>query len=341
MATLGTTYLNLIDQMKKGENGLYEIVEALHQLSPFMRDANVITCNSGTKHKHAIRTGLPAVSWGALYQGIPQSKSQMTEVEDTTGFVEGLSSVDERLLKLYGEKARLMRASEGRAFLESIAQEVESSIWYSDVRVNGKKFHGLAPRYNTLANPCVVGGGGVGSDNTSIWMVTHGDGMTSIITPEGVPAGVTQEDMGRQRVLDANNNPYYVREEKFEQHVGIAVKDWRYTGRIANIDVSDAQAGSVDLYRLLTALFYKLQGRRHYKFDSAGMPMQGRTVIYMNRTMLEVLDNLATNRPSGGAALNSVLRLSRMEIQGEEVLTWRGVPIRETDALLNTEAAIS
>jgi hypothetical protein len=341
MATLGTTYLNLIDQMKKGENGLYEIVEALHQLSPFMRDANVITCNSGTKHKHAIRTGLPSVSWGALYQGTPQSKSQMTEVEDTTGFVEGLSSVDTRLLKLYGEKARLMRQSEGRSFLESIAIEVESSIWYSDVRVNGKKFHGLSPRYNTLANPCVVGGGGSGSDNTSIWMVTHGDGQTSILTPEGIPAGITQEDKGEQRVLDAANNPYYVLEEKFEQHVGIAVKDWRYTGRIANIDVSDAIAGNVDIYRLLTSLFYKLQGRRHYKFDSAGQPMQGRTVIYMNRTMLEVLDNLATNRPAGGTGLNSVLRLNRMEIQGEEVLTWRGMPIRETDALLNTEAAIA
>lgn len=337
MATLGTTYLNLIDQMKKGENGMYEIVEALHQLSPFMRDANVMTCNSGTKHKHAIRTGLPSVSWGALYQGTPQSKSLMTEVEDTTGFVEGLSAVDTRLLKLYGDKARMMRMSEGRSFLEAIAQEVESSIWYSDVRVNGKKFHGLAPRYNTLANPCVVGGGGVGSDNTSIWMVTHGDGQTSIITPEGVPAGVTQEDKGEQRVVDAAGNPYYVLEEKFEQHLGIAVKDWRYTGRIANIDVSDALAGTVDVYRLLTSLFYKLQGRRHYKFDSDGKPMQGRTVLYMNRTMLEVLDNLAINR----GASDRFIRLRPMEIQGEEVMSWRGIPIRETDAILNTEAAIA
>ena len=337
MATLGTTYLNLIDQMKKGKNGLYEIVEALHQLSPFMQDANVLTCNMGTKHKHAIRTGLPAVSWGALYQGIQQSKSQMTEVEDTTGFVEGLSSVDERLLKLYGEKARLMRQSEARSFLEAIAQEVESSIWYSDVRVNGKKFHGLSPRYNTLANPCVVGGGGVGSDNTSIWMVTHGDGQTSVITPEGITAGITQEDMGRQRVLDAAGNPYYVREEKFEQHLGVAVKDWRYTGRIANIDVSNALAGSVDVYSLLTSLFYKLQGRRHYKLDRDGQPMQGRTVIYMNRTMLEVLDRLATNKGSS----DNFIRLRPMEIQGQEVMSWRGIPIRETDALLNTEAAIS
>jgi hypothetical protein len=337
MATLGTTYLNLIDQMKKGNNGLYEIVEALHQLSPFMQDANVMTCNSGTKHKHAIRTGLPTVTWGALYQGIPQSKSQLVEVEDTTGFVEGLSSVDKRLLKLYGEKAKLMRMSEGRSFLEAIAQEVESSIWYSDVRVNGKKFHGMSARYNTLSNPCVVGGGGVGSDNTSIWMVTHGDGQTSVITPEGIEAGITQEDCGEQRVLDASSNPYYVMEEKFEQHIGITVKDWRYSGRIANIDVSNALAGTVDVYGLLTSLFYKLQGRRHYKFNSDGTPAQGRTVIYMNRTMLEVLDRLATNKGSA----DSFIRLRPMELQGQEVMSWRGVPIRETDALLNTEAAIA
>lgn len=337
MATLGTTYLNLIDQMKKGENGMYEIVEALHNLSPFMRDANVITCNQGTKHKHAIRTGLPSVSWGALYQGIPQSKSGLTEVEDTTGFVEGLSGVDKRLVELYGDKARTMRMSEGRSFLEAIAQEVESSIWYSDVNVNGKKFHGLSPRYNSLSNPCVVSGGGSGSDNMSIWMVTHGDGQTSVLTPENIPAGITQEDCGEQRVTDASGNPYYVLEEKFTQHVGIAVKDWRYTGRICNIDVSDALAGSVNLYALLRSLYYKLQGRRHYKFDSDGMPSQGRTVLYMNRTALEVLDMLGTNE----GASDSFVRLTPMQLMGEEVMSWRNIPIRETDALLTTEAAIS
>jgi hypothetical protein len=337
MATLGTTYLNLIDQMKTEGNGLYEIVEVLHQISPFMKDANVLTCNSGTKHRHTIRTGLPSVSWGALYQGIPQSKSQRQEVEDTTGFVESLSGVDVRELELYGDKANILRASEARAHLEAMAQEVEASIWYSDVRVNGKKFHGLAPRYNTLSNPNVISGGGTGSDNTSIWMVTHGDHQTSVIVPQGIPAGIRQEDMGRHRVTDANGNAYYVQEEKFEQHIGIVVKDWRYTGRIANIDVSDALAGNVDLYKLMVKLYYRLQVRRHYKVDSSGQPPQGRTVIYMNRTMLEVLDNLSVNR----GATDSFIRLRPMEIQGEEVLTWRGFPIRETDALLNTEAAIS
>jgi hypothetical protein len=29
-----------------------------------------------------------------------------------------------------------------------------------------------------------------------------------------------------------------------------------------------------------------------------------------------------------------------MEIQGDEVLSYRGIPIRETDALLNTETRV-
>lgn len=339
MAVLGSTYLNLIDMMKQSDDGLYEVVEALHRLNPFMKDANVLSCNMGTKHKSVIRTGLPSVSWGMLYAGIAQSKSTTAEVEDATGFVEGLSAVDERLLNLYGDKANAVRMSEGQSFLEAISQEVESQIFYSNVNINGKQFHGLAPRYNSLANPCVVSGGGSGSDNASIWMVTHGDQQTSVIVPQGITAGIQQEDMGRQRVLDASNNPYYVKEEKFTQHIGITVKDWRYTGRICNIDVSDLIAGSTALNPLMRKLFYKLQGRRNYGIDNNGQAQQGRTVIYMNRTLLEALDAEATN--GRGGSTDNFVRLQPREIQGEEVLTWRGIPIRDTDALLNTESAVA
>jgi hypothetical protein len=196
---------------------------------------------------------------GALYQGIAQSKGNYTEVKDTTGFVEGLSSVDERLLNLKPAEAAKLRLVEGQGFLESIAQTVDSAIWYSDVKVNGKQFHGLAPRYNALSNANVVNGGGTGSDNASIWFVTHGDMQTSIITPENIAGGVQREDMGRQRVLDANGNPYYVKEEKFTQHLGLCVKDWRFNGRICNIDVSDVISGAVALNPLLRKMYYRLQ----------------------------------------------------------------------------------
>jgi hypothetical protein len=338
MAILGASYWNLIDVLKAGGDGLGDVVEALTQLTPFMKDANVVSCNSGTEHRSTIRTGLPAVSWGALYQGIAQSKGNYTEVKDTTGFVEGLSSVDERLLNLKPAEAAKMRLVEGQGFLESIAQTVDSAIWYSDVKVNGKQFHGLAPRYNALSNANVVNGGGSGSDNTSIWFVTHGDMQTSVIVPDAVPAGVQREDMGRQRVLDGNGNPYYVKEEKFTQHLGLCVKDWRFNGRIANIDVSDVIAGTVALNPLMRKLYYKLQGRRAYKMEREGQVSPGRTVIYMNRLMLEALDAETSNGRSG---VDNFVRLTPMEVQGEEVMTWRGIPIRETDAIVTSEALVA
>jgi len=340
MAGLGNSYLQLIDLMKRsGADGSVEanVVEALHTLNPVMKDANVITCNQGTKHLSTIRTGLPSVSWGQLYKGIAQSKSTTQQVEDTTGFLEGLSTVDSRLLDISKDPAAV-RMSEAQPFLESITQEFEDAFFYSDVGTAPTKFHGLAPRYSTLASPNVVAGGGVGSDNTSIWFVTYGDHATSLIVPEGITAGVVREDKGEQRVLDDSGNAYYVKEELFRQHVGVCVKDWRFNARVCNIDVSNVIAGSVAINPLMRAAYYKMQGRRNYAIDNGGAMIGAtRTVIYMNRTILEALDAESTN---DGSADNFV-RLRPMEIQGEEVMTWRGIPIRDTDNILNTEAAVA
>lgn len=339
MAGLGNTYLQLIDLMKReGANGGVDanVVEALHTLNPVMKDANVLTCNKGTKHMSTIRTGLPTVSWGALYAGIAQSKSTTQQVEDTTGFLEGLSTVDTRLLDLSKDPAAV-RMSEAQPFLESMAQEFEDAFFYSDVGTSPKKFHGLAPRYSTLSSPNVVNGAGVGSDNTSIWFVTYGDHATSLIVPEGLSAGVQREDKGEQRVLDGSGNPYFVKEELFRQHVGVCVKDWRFNARVCNIDVSNVIAGSVAINPLMRKAYYKMEGRRNFNKDNGGAMIGAtRSVIYMNRTILEALDAEGSNAGSA----DNFIRLRPMEIQGEEVLTWRGIPIRDTDNLLNTEAAL-
>ena len=70
---------------------------------------------------------------------------------------------------------------------------------------------------------------------------------------------------------------------------------------------------------------------------NGGMVSPGNTVLYMNRTALEVLDLLGTN---AGASDNFV-RLVPKEIEGKEVMTWRDIPIRETDGLVNNEALVA
>lgn len=337
MAVIGNTFLNLLDVHRASPEGA--VLEVLSQTSPIAQDAFIGECNRGTYHEHSIRTGLPTVTWGALYQGTPQSKGHTQVVKDATGFVEGLSSIDERLLEIEPEKSAQVRLNEASGYLEAMSQEWNSGFFYNDTATSPEKFKGMAARYNALSNPNVVSAGGSGSDNTSIWMVTWGEAFTSLIHPKGTPGGVTREDKGSQRILDANGNPYYVREELFRLHTGVAVGDWRYNARIANIDVSDMRAGNVDLYKFMRQAYYKLQARKVARpgNDIAGSRPAPRTVIYANREILEALDALATNK---GASDNFV-RLTRMEIAGEEILTYRGIPIRESDALLNTEAAVS
>jgi hypothetical protein len=348
MATIGNTYYNLADYFRSlSPNGSIEadILEILATLTPIIDDAVTIEANNGTSHIHTIRDTLPTVTWGRLYQGIAPSKSGRSQVTDTTGFVEGLSTVDKRLLDLAGPKADAIRLSEARGFLEAMAQEAEQTIFYGDTITTPEEFKGLAARANAIGSGTygnqIIDGGGSGSDNTSIWFVTWSEDYTSLIHPQNVPAGLQREDKGEQRALDGSSRVYYVMEELFRWHLGLSVKDPRGNVRIANIDVSDALAGTVDLHALMRAAYYRLNVRRAGKYRDAtgaaipGAAATGRTVIYMNRTMLEVLDKLGTDEG------NTALMLKPTELEGKEVMTWRGMPIRETDTILNTEAAVA
>jgi len=332
MATLGNSFIDLIDvyKLQDGQGQFNPVIEMLMEMNPILEDAIAVECNKGTTHLHTVRTGLPSVTWGKLYQGIPNSKGKTAQVEDSTGFVEGLSTVDKRLLELSTNEGAV-RLSEAQAFLEAMSNEVASKIFYGNTASDPEEFMGLAPRFNltTAANGGqIIDAGGAGADNTSIWFVTWGDNQCNLLYPKGTQAGVQREDMGDQRVLDGSGNAYYAKEEKFTWNVGLSVKDWRYVSRIANIDVSDMQAGSVALYDFMRKAYYQLQNRR-----VAG----GNIAIYCNRDVLESLDALATN---AGASDNFV-RLKPEMVEGKEVMTYRGIPIRETDALINTEALVS
>jgi hypothetical protein len=342
MSTIGNTFVGIIDYYKRTDRAgaMLPIVEALHQLNPLMQDAYVEECNNGTNHRSAIRTGLGAVAWGKIYQGILQSKSTTMQVEDTTGFVERLATLDTRLLDQVKNPGAL-RMQEASAALEAISQDVQSNFFYADSATTPERFKGLAARYNAIsgggaAAAQIVDAGGTGSDNMSVWGVGWGAGATSLIYPEGSKAGIVRQDKGEQRTLDANNMPYFVKEEYFAQHIGVKVADWRFNVRIANIDASDLLTGTTDPYKFLRLAYYKMQERRNTRMKNGGMVAGVKPVFYANRDFLQALDAKATN---GGSSDNFV-RMTPDEVSGKEVMTYRGIPIRETDALISAEARV-
>lgn len=341
MATLLQNTGDMIDayKMMDGKGRLIDVIEVMNDTSRDIMDDWVWQeCNEMTKHTRSIRVGLPSVSWGALYAGIPQSKSGKQTVSDTTGFVEALSSVDKRQLDLYGANRNQIRAMEARPFQEAMAQELVSAMFYHSSDTNARHPKGLGARYGVKATKGagnqIVDAGGTGSDNTSIWFVEWGYEGCSVIYPSGTTSGITRENKGEQRVLDSAGNPYYVEEELFRCNVGFTIGDWQRVARIANIDVSDLQAGSVDLYKYMREALFKLKDRRVKKLQDQKSP--GRIAIYCNTDVLIALDALGTN----SGASDNFARLRPEEIQGKEVLTYRGIPIREADAILNTEARV-
>lgn len=335
MATLGNKFLDLIDVFKRQTDtrDIAVIIEMLSETNTILEDAIAMECNSGTKHRTTVRTGLPEVTWGQLYKGILQSKGETAQVDDTTGFAEILSTVDTRLLELSQNRGAL-RLSEAQGALEALNQEVASRLIYGNQSTDPEQFTGLAPRFNDLSADNagqIVDGGGSGSDNTSIWFVTWGDQQSHLIYPQGTRAGIERQDKGEQRVLDDDGNPYFVEEELFRWHIGLTVRDWRFISRVANVDVSDLQAGSTDIMALMRQAFWKI--KRH---NVAG----GREAIYCNADVMEALDAAVTPTSSTQATSDTV-RLTPDQAEGREVMTYRGIPIRQVDAITNSEAQVT
>lgn len=340
MAVIGNTYPQLIDMYKASQPGM--VIDVLAQDNSILDDAIARQCNMGAVERSSIMTGYPSVSWGRLYKGVKQSKATMQQVDDTTGFLEARSEVDARLLKLAKDPAK-QRLIDSKPYFEKMNQEMASGIFYHDIATTPEKFKGLSARYAAYytgargaapknAAAQVVDGGGRGSDNTSIWFVTWGDHATSLIYPENTTAGVSMVDKGEEPVKDENGDTYYAKVATYEWHLGMTVKDWRYNARVANIDVSDMLAGTVDLWALMRQGYYRLRSRRRDAISS-------RIAIYMASDVLEVLDAQSTDRGLT-TTRNNTVSLGHAQVEGKEVRTYRGIPIRETDGLLLTEAAV-
>ena len=333
MATVGNTYLTLADLFKRKDpnNQVAQIIEMLHEFNPMLEDAPVRECNNGTKHLTTVRTGLPDVTWRLLYRGVNPGKSTTRQVEDTTGMMEAWSEVDSRLIELSGDPGAV-RLSEATAFIEAMNQEAMQTLLYGNTNVAPEEFLGLAPRFNSLSaenGSQIVDAGGTGSDNTSIWFVVWGENTCHLLYPKGTQAGLQREDKGKTTKEVSDGSMYDVHREKFSWSVGLSVRDWRYVARVANIDVSDLSVDAstgANLFRQMTTAYYRLRQRR-----ASG----GRAAIYCNTAIKEFLHQQALAANSAAA----FLRLKEAR-EGEEIMTFLGMPVRETDAILTTEARV-
>lgn len=339
MAVLSSSNLTLADWAKRTdpEGRVPVIAELLSQSNEILEDCVFKEGNLPTGERVVIRTGLPAVYWRALNQGIPNSKSTTAQVDEACGILEARSEVDKDLAMLNGNTAQF-RLSEDVAFLEAMNQTQATTMFYGNPAIEPKSFLGLAARYSAAPGSSGIGqniieGGGTSTDNTSVYLVVWGDNTVYCPFPKGSTAGLMHEDLGEQTVYDGANR-LQAFATRYQWKNGLVVKDWRYVVRIANIDVSDLVAGTGTQLSSAGTALVKLMARAMYRIPNMSA---GRAAFYMNRTVHSGLAIQAMDRAQNVLAVNQGLSQFGTPYSW---LSFLGVPCRRVDALINAEARV-
>ena len=123
-------------------------------------------------------------------------------------------------------------------------------------------------------------------------------------------------------VDDDDKNAYTVVRQNFKWHLGLSVRDFRYAGRIANVE-SDAMfnaTGQPDYLELIRRLHIRVRG------DGVNQ------VFYMERLVWEAICTLAARKTQSNA-------ISQTTLWERPTQTLYGVPVRTLDAMAINETA--
>lgn len=334
------SYLDLMKLIGPDGNQM-QVAELLMQTNQGVLDyISFIEGNLTNGHQHAVRTGLPTVSRGRINKGVKATKGNTAQVIDTCAELESLSEIDVKLVEKAPDPA-MFRWQQDSPHIEALSQQFVTDLFYGNELTDPDQYTGLAPRYSDStadnADNIINAFGGdttslSGSDIHSIWLIGWSPmTCTGIIPKRGTP-NLQQEDCGICWLEDDgsnNNQRMRVYRTYFRWQTGLAIPDWRYVVRIANIKdsavIEDGSTGPKIPYLMKEAI---------ERTPSMGSV---RWAFYMNRRLLQKLR----------IQLPHVLKQSTLTMENVGGLSPRmmptidGIPIFRTDALAVGETKVT
>lgn len=341
MATLGTTVLTLADWAKRldPDGKVPTIVELLSETNAILNDMLWREGNLPTGHRITQRTGLPTVYWRLINQAVATSKSNTTQVDEQCGMLEAWSEVDKDEAELNGNVAQF-RLSEAKAFLEAMNQEMAGTLFYGSA-ANPEEFVGVANRYSDLSagnGQNILDAGGTGADNSSIWLFGWGDNSVCGIFPKGSKAGIMHEDLGLATITGTagiGGTRMRAYQDHWQWKAGLALKDWRYVVRVANIDNSDL-AGLSGTQEVTDSTFVvKMMSRAIDRLPTLNAV---KPVFYVNRTIASLLRVAALEKSTSAVTIEEGVNQFGQRITN---MSFLGIPVRLCDQLTSDESQVT
>jgi hypothetical protein len=322
------------------------LVNMLSQCNSVIDDMLTVECQSGNAFEFTQVVKLPTPSRRIYNSGVARSQGGVAKLVATCSQYADWATIDKDLAELGGNLAQL-RANEVQLHMQGLGQQLASDLFYANRSTDPTAFTGFANIYNTV-NPAtspiaknVLDCLGTGNTNTSLWLINWGPTAIHAIFPKGTQAGLEHRDMGMLPITDGATpaQEFLAYRDWLSWKIGLAIHDWRQAVRACNIDVAALNTGgAANLITILAKMVHRLPvqpsgvGPVNTSDSTPDKIVMGRPVFYANRSILEYLDIQAANK--------SNVLLQQREWDGMTVTTYRGIPIRCVDALLDTESRV-
>lgn len=313
--------MSLVEVVKRHDpdGNLATIAEVLNKTNDMVADAVWREANDNYSNKTTRRSRLPSGTWRKFNEGVSNTASETVELVDVIGILEAHSANDVDLIKSFKDPEQA-RTDEAMAFVEGLSQDMATAMVYGDASADPEKFTGLAPRLDSIAASAnVINEGGTGSDLTSVFVIDWGMNSCYMMYPRNSIVGLEHIDRGVVDVLDSDSKSFLAYKDIFKWKAGMVVKNNKSIGRLANIE-STGSSNTFDPDNLITLVnrMTKGPGRR----------------IYVNETVMTQIEILEKDKS------NTYFYKTDGLAPGPTMM-FKGIPIRQVDAITITETALT
>ena len=341
MATVGSRYITFRDLASgRTPNGFVdrEIVDMVSQENPVLQDVLWKQCNKGREDIVTIRSGLPEAVVRAFYEGWKGSKSGKRQVANACCRVTTGIEFDWALYDSDKDKAAFL-TDEQKAHSAVLGDKVAALLFYGDTADDPKGINGFAKTFgaygptsgaNMVADDkvaafyCLNGGDAAGTQaRRSIFLVGWGANSAHGLYPEATSAGIKIGQLTKQFVDDGAGGRLEMGLQEMNWHAGLNIRDFRFCGRICNINIANDPTGSgaTDVTKLVRKLVTRAK--------SNGVTQR----LYMSRLVFELVTEQFEKKTQGNA-------VKYADLEQKKDASLLGIPVAFCDCMNADETAV-
>lgn len=351
--TRALTYVDFAKGLDAKGNFVHRCINLAVKANEMLDDITVIEANNGTALETTVRTETPKPVWTQYYGGIPSNKGSKAKIKVACGRMATKILVDKKLYDDAKDKDAVL-ADEVQSAQDGMKMEMGNMLVYGLLADNPLGFNGLFKHYSAYEPSAgcddtesahyvlnalkAYSGAPAASDDSyltnlgSIALVGWSPNTITCFHSENHPQGgieitpkrvvdVADPDIGGDATFEAYLQYFY-------WELGLAVRDFRFGGRICNIQrdkMLDTTAGTAG-----AQAYVELIDRLAMRVHDSGV----RQAFYMDKQMFENISVLFSRLTRANA-------ITFQHVEGRKERRLFGVPVRIQEAMKVAEDPVA